>query len=139
MKKIFAAFLSILALVMLSSTTLATNYDEVSAQSGGTSKYTDINYIAPALSVSGTTASYSLVISGKANVKSLSATLQLQVKNTNGSYTDYGSSWPASSTTSYLSTSGTKTVASGSTYRLKVTVTAYTSTGSSTETAYSPY
>ena len=137
MKKAIAALLSVLVLLAFSPTALATNYEQEFVQETPISRYADISLISPTLTVSGGTASYSLYVSGKANVTSISATLQIQILNPSGSYANYGASWSASSQTGYLHTSGTKTVASGSTYRLKVTVTAYTSTGSSTETAYS--
>lgn len=89
----------------------------------------------PSLSVYGTTASYTLNVTCISSVNSISVTLQLQKQNSSGTWSDYGTSWTASAATSYLSTSGTKAVASGSAYRLKVVITASngTSTGSATE------
>jgi hypothetical protein len=91
----------------------------------------------PTLSVSGTTASYALTVTSASSVTSITAVLQLQKKNSDGSWSDYGSSWTASSTSSVLYTSGTKTVASGYTYRLKATVTATDGTITGSATVYS--
>lgn len=83
------------------------------------------------LSVSGSTASYQVTVNTLSSVK-ITATCQLQQKNTSGTYVNYGSSWSSSKTGTSLYTSGTKSVASGKTYRLKVTVKA----GSETTTVY---
>ena len=129
----------LLALILLASATGAfalntqTSREEISV-----SKYADLSKITPGLSVSGSTATYSLTVRGANNVTSLKATLQIQKKNSNGTYSDSGTAWTASSSSNYLYTSGTKTVASGGTYRLKVTVTPYIGYAKGTaETAYS--
>jgi hypothetical protein len=103
----------------------------------GTPRYVYLTLIIPGLSVSGTTASYSLDADGSSAVTSIAATLQLQKQNSNGTYSDYGTSWTVSDSDNSLYTSGTKTVASGGTYKLKTVVTAYTANGSDTATAYS--
>ena len=135
-KKVIALFL---ALTLLTSATGASALNtQTSREEIIGAKYTDISKITPKLSVSGTTATYSLTIIGNNNVTSLKATLQIQKKNSNGTYSNSGTSWTANSSSNYLYTSGTKTVASGGTYRLKVTVTPYIgSTKGTTETAYS--
>lgn len=132
-RKLVAAILLIALLVPVGSALAAQPQDEIVISPF----LTYISTISPALTVSDKTATYSLYVKGTAGVTSISATLQLQQKNSSGVYVNYGTSWSASSSSSILSTSGTKTVASGYTYRLKVTVTAYVSGGSSTETAYS--
>ena len=96
-----------------------------------------VQSINPGLSVSGTTASYSVSVSGALTVTSINVTLQLQTKNSNGTWSNYGSSWTASAQTCYFSTNGTKTVAAGATYRLAVTVTTSDGKTTSTTTAYS--
>jgi len=99
-------------------------------------RYEQMESATPSLSVSGKAASYALSVTGNKNVTSISASLQLQ-KKVNGSFQNYGTAWTASSKTRTLYTSGTKTVDSGQTYRLKATITCYSSSGSSTETVYS--
>ena len=99
-------------------------------------RYEQMESATPYLSVSGKTATYSLSVRGNKNVTSISVSLQLQ-KKVNGSFQNYGTAWTASSKSRTLYTSGTKTVDSGQTYRLKATITCYTSSGSSTETVYS--
>jgi len=95
-----------------------------------------INSVAPSIRVSGTAASYALSITCVSSVNSIRATLQIQ-RLANGVWTNYGQSWSATSTTSFLSTSGSRTVTSGGTYRLRVTVTASNGTTTGTTTAYS--
>jgi len=98
--------------------------------------YEQMESASAGLSVSGKVASYSLSVKGNTSVTSVSASLQLQ-KKVNGSFQNYGTAWAASSKSRTLYTSGTKTVDSGQTYRLKATITCYSSSGSSTETVYS--
>ena len=135
-KKIIALFL---ALILLTSATGAFAFNTQTAREEiSTSKYVDIAKITPGFSVSGTTATYKLTVVGNNNVTSLKATLQIQKKNSNGTYSNSGTAWTAESSSNYLYTSGTKTVTSGGTYRLKVTVTPYIgSTKGTIETAYS--
>jgi hypothetical protein len=95
-----------------------------------------ITTITPSLRVSGTTATYGLVVTCISSVNSIKVVLQLQQLK-NGVWSDYGSSWNASSSTSYLSTDGTKTVVSGFAYRLKVTITASNGTTTGYATEYS--
>jgi len=92
--------------------------------------------ITPYLSVSGTTASYSLYVIGIPSVNSINAKLQIQ-QLVSGKWHDYGSPWSVSSSTSYLSTSGTKNVVSGYSYRLKVVITASNGTETGEATVYS--
>jgi hypothetical protein len=96
-----------------------------------------ISTITLSLPISGTSASYSLNVSCDPSVNSIGATLQLQKQSSNSTWSDYGTSWTASAATFYLSTSGTKAVASGYTYRLKVVVTASNGTSAGSATAYS--
>ncbi len=100
-------------------------------------RYAQLQYAKPTLSVSGTKASYSLDARGASTVTKMSATLQLQKKESNGSYSNYGSSWSASSSGNKLTTDGSKTVDSGGTYRLKASITLYVGSSSSTEVVYS--
>jgi len=100
-------------------------------------KYTEVATVSPGLSVSGKTASCSVSISGTTKVTKISATLQLQKKNSSGTYVNYGTSWKAESKSNYLYHSTTKTVDTGGTYRLKVSAIASYSNGSSLVTAYS--
>ena len=136
MKKKILALLLVFALLVPAANAFAATPPTAEVSPGGGAKYTYISTIAPKLSVSGTTATYSLKVTGKSSVTSISATLQLQ-KLSGNTWSDYGSSWSASSSSDLLSTSGTKTVASGGTYRLMVTVTVYTANGSETASANS--
>ena len=102
-----------------------------------TAKYTDVVTVSPGLSVSGKNASCSVSVSGTTKVTKISATLQLQKKNSSGTYVNYGTSWKAESKSNYLYHSTTKTVDTGGTYRLKVSAIASYSNGSSLVTAYS--
>ncbi len=135
-KKIITALLLVAILVSTVSAIPAYAASAADAMPPAPRRFENIVYIAPGLSVSGTTASYSLTVSGATNVTKISAILQIQKMNSNGTYSDYGSSWTASSTASYLRTTGEKTVASGGTYRLKAVVTAVSNI-TSTETSYS--
>ena len=139
MKKTIIIALVLLAMLIPAGTVFAASTAETpEAIQANPTRYTNISSIAPGLSVSGTTGSYSLSVVGATDVTSISAVLQIQKKNSDGTYSDYGASWTASSKTSYLFTSGTKAVASGGTYRLKATVTA-TNNVTATEIAYSAY
>lgn len=95
--------------------------------------YQDLAYAIPRLSVSGGTASYSLSATGASNVTRIKATLQIQRKNANGTFSNYGAAWTASANGRALYTSGKKAVYSGNTYRLKATVQLYTGSKYSTE------
>lgn len=135
MKKTITTFMLVLVLCISCNFAFAMGAEESSI---GVFRLDDISSISPSLSVSGTTATYQLTVRGSANVTKLSAVLQLQKKNSDGTFSNYGTSWTASSSSNYLYTYGTKTVESGGTYRLKVTVTPYTSAGAGTPvTAYS--
>jgi hypothetical protein len=139
MKKAFIAVILIAAMSVTAGQAFAVTSDAGPSGTTGTvsPRLVLISTVSPSLSVSGTVASYSLNVSCHPSVNSISATLQLQKQNSNGTWSDYNASWPASSSVSYLSTSGTKTVASGSTYRLKVMITASTGTTSGSTTEYS--
>ena len=136
MKKKTIAALLILGLLISGGRAFAEK-PTVNISEAGATRYVVINTITPKLSVSGTTATYSLSVDCATTVTSISATLQIQKLGSNGVYANYGSSWTVSSTSPTLRTSGTKTVDKDGTYRLKVTVTAYYSGGSETVTAYS--
>ena len=133
-KKILIALL-IVGLLSIGGQVFAAQPEEAITVPAST-RYTVFIVLYPTLSVSGTTASYSLSITCAPEVTSIVATLQIQ-KLTNGVYSNYSSPWTASSSNNRLSTSGTKTVESGGTYRLKVTATAYYPGGSETVTVYS--
>ena len=137
MKKTIVAL--ILILVMAASAGHAFAYHDDTAKASQIvdiqpMRLTLISGIAPALRVSGATATYDLSVICISSVNSIYAVLQIQ-RLESGSWKDYGSSWSASSTKSYLSTDGTKSVVSGYSYRLKVTITASngSETGSATE------
>jgi len=139
MKKAIIALAFIIALLAIGETALAAPSDfstQTSGTGGAELRLTLISTITPTLSVSGTTASYYLTVKCPSTVTSIKATLQLQVLS-GGTWTNYGSSWAASAQTSVLLTNGTKAVASGSTYRLMVTVTSSDGTTTGTATAYS--
>ena len=99
--------------------------------------YEDLVSAMPKLTVKGKTASYSLKVTGASNVTKIVATLQIEKRNSNGTYSNFGASWSASSSSRSLYTSGDKTVDSGGTYRLKATIKLYTGSSYSTETVYS--
>lgn len=99
--------------------------------------YEGIDFVTSNLTVKGKTASYSLKVTGASNVTKIVATLQIQKQNSNGTYSNFGSSWNASSSSRTLNTSGDKTVDSGGTYRLKATIKLYTGSSYSTEVVYS--
>ena len=139
MKKPIIAFILILALAASAGQALAfedTSTPMSPVKDAGIQRFTLISTITPTLSTSGTTASYALTVVGISSVKSISVELQLQ-KLTNGVWKDYGSSWKANSSNSYLMTSGTKTVDSGYTYQLKATITASDGTTIEHVTSYS--
>jgi len=95
-----------------------------------------ITTIMPSLRVSGTTATYTLYVTCISSVNSITANMQIQ-QYSGGRWVNYGASWVETSSTSYLIASGTKTVASGHSYRLKVVITASNGSSSSTVTEYS--
>lgn len=141
MKKEISAL--VLASMLLVSANAATPPEETNSTADVISTYEDretnytyLDFVGYSLSVAGTSANYSLDVEGRSSVTKISATMQLQKKNSSGTYANYGSSWSVSSSGSMLSKSGTKTVASGGTYRLKISITATTSSGSATETVY---
>jgi hypothetical protein len=134
-KKFLATLLAILTVFSFATTAQASTISAPEAEIG--TQYVDLSRISATLSVSGSKATSILLVIGNSNVTKISATLQLQQRNSNGTYSDYGSSWTNTANGSSMHVSDTKTVASGGTYRLKVVITSYTSSGSSTETAYS--
>jgi len=125
LKKIIVSIIFILALVFSSGQALAWNNDAPFEETERESEMllNLFTSVTPALSVSNTTATFMLSVTCISSVNSINATLQIQ--QWNGSQWDnYGSPWKATSSTSLLNTSGTRTVAKGHTYRLKVTVSA---------------
>ena len=136
MKKLIVVFALVLALSFAGESALAIPVTSLAETVPIEQRLTLISTIYPSLSVSGTTATYNLSVTCPSAVTSIKATLQLQVLSS-GIWTNYGASWAASSQTSFLSTNGTKAVASGSTYRLMVTVTSSDGTTTGTATAYS--
>ena len=100
-------------------------------------RYGELLEATPQLTVSGGTARYLLDATGKSTVTKISATLQIQKQNSNGTFSDYGSSWSVTSNSRMLNTSGSKRVDSGGTYRLKASITLYIGSSSYTEVVYS--
>ena len=138
MKKKIALLVLASALLLSGVSAFAASPDEEKAEQVVIFRLQDIERITPTLPVSGTTASYQLTARGAAHVTSMSASLQIQKRNSNGTYSDFGNPWMATSASNYLLTSGTKTVDSGGTYRLKVKVTPYINgIAGAAETAYS--
>ena len=124
------------ALLLSGVSVFATNVDE--SEQVELFRLQDIATITIGITVSGTTATYRLSASGQSYVTSMSASLQIQKMNSNGTYSDFGNPWMATSASSYLFTSGTKTVDSGGTYRLKAKITPYINGIAGTpETSYS--
>ena len=139
MKKSFVAIILILVVAVTSTQAFAAYQDEAPLQpamDNATSRLVLIRDVAPYLSVSGASATYSLSVTCATSVNKLSAKLQIQ-QLVNGTWKDYGSSWSASSSTYRLSTSGSKAIATGYSYRLKVVITASNGTETGTLTAYS--
>jgi hypothetical protein len=134
-KRFLATLLTVLMAFSFATTAQASVISAPEPEIGN--RYVDVGKISPTLSVSGSTATYALRVTGSSNVTKISASFQLQQRNSNGTYSNYGSSWTNTVNSFTMSTSGTKTVVSGCTYRLKVVITSYTSSGSSTETVYS--
>lgn len=138
MKKQATALVLIFTLLTCCTTTLATEYEQPRAEEEITRRYEDIKEITPSFTVSGRTATFKLTVIGNPDVTKISAVLQIQKENSNGTYSNYGDSWTASAASNFLNTSGAKSVTSGGTYRLKVTVTPYIGgTKGTPETAYS--
>jgi len=136
-KRIIGLFL-IFAMLFPCVSALALTEEEAPPGEEVLLRYEDFSRILPVLSVSGSTAEYKLTIVGASDVTSISVTYQLQQLSSSGTYSNYGSSWTASSDSRTLYDSGTKSVASGETYRLKVTVTPYINGVKGTsETVYS--
>ena len=138
MKKKIVAFILIIALSVSAGQALAAQIEPISQDISDTpvTRLVLINSASPGLSVSGTTATYSLFITCISGVNSIQATLQIQ-QYSNGTWVDFGKSWNASASTNYLSTSGSRTVVSGGTYRLKVAITASNGTTTGSATVYS--
>jgi len=138
MKKITVVTVIIFALILSSGHALAFT-------SGGAPIETEqcseiemalILTINPTLSVSGSTASFRLSVSCISSVNNIHTTLQLQQWN-NGTWSNFGSPWTATASTWRLSTSGTRAVTAGRTYRLKVTIVASNSSTTASAIAYS--
>lgn len=136
-KSIVTLAIAVLLLFSAAGSVLAAPTDSASENAGTGMRLTLISTVTPTLSVSGTTATYGLAVQCASSVIRINATLQLQTKNSSGTWGNYGSSWTAASTTSSLITSGTKTVTSGAAYRLAVTITVSDGTTTATQTAYS--
>lgn len=139
MKKVIIATVLIIVLIGQPGQALAFNAGtpEIEKETENISpRLTLINSINPSMRVSGTTATYALIVTCATTVNNVKVVLQIQQMK-NGSWVDYGKSWDASASTSYLYTNGTKTVASGFSYRLKVTVTATAGTSTGSATTYS--
>jgi len=139
MRKIIITYILITAILFSAGQALAFQPDTLSLvpiEEGDDTRLTLIKTIAPSLSVTGTSAKYALSVTCVSSVNRISATLQIQQLSGN-QWVNYSTPWYASSTSSLLATSGTKTVDKGKTYRLKVTITASNGTTSETVTANS--
>jgi len=139
MKKTILAFFLILVMTISTGQVFALQPDADSsepADGAGNQRFTLINTIRPSLSVTGTSAKYALSVNCVSSVNKISVALQLQ-QLSGSQWVNYSTPWAASSTSSLLTTSGTKTVDKGKTYRLKVTITASNGTTSETVTEYS--
>lgn len=101
-------------------------------------RYEDIGSIIIRFSVTGSSANYRVTIGVNSDVTKIDVSFQLQKKNENGTYSNYGSAWTDSGDTFPYESSGARFASMGGTYRLKVTVTPYIgSTKGTPETAYS--
>lgn len=141
-KQILCAALLVATLVP--SSALALTPESVSPASDNSNsaiepRYAHLVSASPSLNVSGTTAEYSLNATGRSNVTRMTAQLQIQKKNSSGTFVNYDRSWSVEVNGRSLYTSGTKTVEKGGTYRLKATIALMDdSTGEfSTEYVYS--
>jgi len=140
MKKAIISIALIIAMSFSTGSALATSVDAET-----TSTQTDkiellkldlISNITPTLRVSGTSASYSINVTCISSVNSIKATLQIQ-QFSGGQWVNFGSSWSVSSSTFFLMDSGTRTVTSGGTYRLKADITASNGSSTASATVYS--
>ena len=139
MKKAIVAIILTLALAAVSVQALATNDESTTTVCNLNAvaiRLTLIEDVIPSLKVSGSSASYGLYVSCISSVNSIKVVMQIQ-QLSNGKWNDYGTAWNSSSATSDLATSGTKTVESGYSYRLKVSITASNGSSTGTLTAYS--
>jgi len=138
LKKAVIASILILSMTIFTGQTLAAQPDILSVPivNEEDQRFTLIVSIRPSLSVSGKTASYSLSVNCVSSVNSISVVLQIQ-QLVSGKWVDYGTSWTVSAKSSYLFTNGTRTVVSGSSYRIKATVVAKSGNTSERTTVYS--
>lgn len=139
MKKTLITFALILVMSVTSFQAFATYQDEaplLSVTETASSRLELFRDVSPYISVTGASATYSLSVVCVSSVNSINATLQIQ-QLVNGTWKDYSSSWSADSSTCYLTTSGTKSVTTGYSYRLKVVITASNGTDTGKVTAYS--
>ena len=137
-EKIITVFLLVFALIFSASPTLALNHDVAPVEIEHESEINLIliTAVTPSLTVSNSTATFRLTVSCISSVNNIRATLQLQ-QWSNGRWNNFGSSWTATSSTSHLSTNGTRPVEAGRSYRLRVTVVASNNSSSGSATAYS--
>ncbi|MDR1328184.1 MAG: hypothetical protein LBK23_01105 [Oscillospiraceae bacterium] len=128
-KRILAAALCCLCLLSAAQTGAAA----APAQTSGIQPFwTTISSISLSMTYSNGKVNWEGYISGNSNVTSIAATYTLEKRNSNGTYSSVDS-WSVSGSATYLDSSGSKTVATG-TYRLTVNVTVTASSGAS-ETA----
>lgn len=126
-KRLIAAALCCLCLLGAAQATGAVA--SASGQSGIQPLWTTISTITLSMSYSGGKVNWGGLISGNANVAGISATYTLEKLNSSGTYSSVDS-WNDSGTNTYLSSSGSKTASTG-TYRLTVSATAVTTSGTS--------
>ena len=139
MKKLVTVIVLIIALTLSSGQAFAFNQETspIEIEHDSEIELVLIQRITPSLSVSGTTASFSLYVSCISSVNNIQAIFQIQ-QWSGGKWSNFGSPWTATSSTWWLSTSSTRPVAGGMhSYRLMVTITASNGSASSTVTAYS--
>ena len=99
-------------------------------------QWATVDAVVLSLDFSGGKANVSGNIQGKSNVSKINATFSLREKGSNGTYTTIYT-WPATSVNgSTLRFSGSTSATSGKTYRLYVTATVTSSSGSEVITYY---
>jgi hypothetical protein len=126
-KRLIAAALCCLCLFSVAQTT---GVVAAAADSSGIQPFwTTISTIALSMTYSNGKVNWGGSISGNSNVASISATYTLEKRNSNGTYT-FVDDWNVSGAKTYLDSSGSKTASTG-TYRLTVSVTAVTTSGTS--------
>lgn len=136
MKKIMV-FALLLTALLLPTRAMAASEQVVVPEFPDVPAYQDPAKIVTEFKVQGTKGAYNVNVRGDTKIKKIIATMQIQKKSSNGSYQNYGMPWMAAAEGRLLSTSGTRDVAAGGTYRLKIVLTfETTSNTASQETVY---